>query len=123
MAPNEPFVERRKDRRESGPFPADLLTLGDNPAIPESEDLIHGAGLDISNSGMRVMIPLDVAVGARLVFLAIYRHRQYVCMGKVVWKQPGESTIYGLDHHGWSPPQPVASEAGQTEPIAEGKNL
>lgn len=119
-------IEQRQFRRAPGPFSVDLLSLGHENNAPGHEDLIPAEGINISDEGLQVRLPLDVDIGSRLVFLAVYHHRQYVCMGRVVWKS-GDSRpfTYGLQHHGWSPPGPVPNEdpAEQSKTLQEKKNL
>ena len=95
--------DRRTHPRLEGTFHVDLLNMGDDPHISQFEAIVDGEALDVSRGGMRLKITYDVAIGTMLSVIVYYRHRESICLCKVMWRREvmGEQ-LYGLFVEEWS---------------------
>lgn len=77
--------------------------MGDDPHVSPFEAVVDGEALDVSRSGMRLKITYDVTVGTMLSIIVYYRHRESICLCRVMWRREimGEQ-VYGLFIKEWS---------------------
>ena len=94
--------DRRRQPRMKSAFPIFLLNMGEDPAIPSSEFLVSGEGLDLSENGLRLRLPAALNAGDVVAFLAEWKHRQFACLAKVVWMSPEQPFVYGVQHESWT---------------------
>jgi len=97
------YRDRRTHPRLEGTFHVDLLNMGDDPHVSQFEASVDGEALDVSRGGMRLKITYDVAIGTTLSVIVYYRHRESICLCRVMWRREvmGEQ-IYGLFIKEWS---------------------
>ena len=97
------YRDRRNNPRLEGSFRVDLLNMGDDPRVSTFEAIVDGEALDVSRSGMRLKITYDVPLGTLLSAIVYYRHRESICLCRVMWRRDvmGEQ-IYGLYIKEWS---------------------
>ncbi len=77
--------------------------MGDDPHISQFEAIVDGEALDVSRGGMRLKVTYDVAIGTTLSVIVYYRHRESICLCRVMWRREvmGEQ-LYGLFIKEWS---------------------
>ena len=97
------YRDRRTHPRLEGTFHVDLLNMGDDPRISQFEAIVDGEALDVSRGGMRLKVTYDVAIGTMLSVIVYYRHRESICLCRVMWRREvmGEQ-LYGLFVKEWS---------------------